>query len=322
MQKGVVFPENYVLSTVMIFRSRLLALLLVVLATIPGSATSKSLQVTWLPGTIAAGSPCLFRVEGPSSMSSLRGEWQGRQIIFFPADEHRVWYGLAGVDVEAKPGSYKLSLEGSLADGTVARLEQEILVEAGKYKTEKLTVPERFVKPDPETLRRVEAEKKVKEAAFSHETAEPEWSGRFVPPVDTGVSEGFGTRRTFNGKLASVHRGLDYHAKPGTPVTAANSGEVVLARELFYEGNCVILDHGQQFFTLYMHLSHLEVTEGQKVDKGQEVGLSGATGRATGPHLHTAVRWQGAYLDPAQLWLLPLPKLKVTGQSTTGESVR
>ena len=94
------------------------------------------------------------------------------------------------------------------------------------------------------------------------------------------------------------------------PVMAANAGTVVLAQELFYEGNCVILDHGQQFMTLYMHLSHMEVAAGDTVKQGQEVGLSGATGRATGPHLHVAVRWQGAYLDPAQLWKLPLPYLQ------------
>jgi murein DD-endopeptidase MepM/ murein hydrolase activator NlpD len=245
----------------------------------------------------------------------MRGEWMGRVITFFPSSERHAWYGLAGVDVEAKPGSYKLSLQATQSDGTVVRYEQTIVVQSGHYKTEKLTVPSKFVQPDPETLQRIEAEKKIKDAAFSHVIAQPEWSGKFVPPIDTTVSEGFGTRRTFNGKLASVHRGLDYHAKPGSPVTAANSGEVVLARELFYEGNCVIIDHGQQFYTLYMHLSHLEVSEGEKVEKGQEIGLSGATGRATGPHLHTAVRWQGAYLDPAQLWLLPLPQLPSTGQS-------
>ena len=143
-----------------------------------------------------------------------------------------------------------------------------------------------------------------------------EWSGSFRPPLDTVVSEGFGTHRTFNRKLASIHRGLDYHAAPGTPVTAANAGEVVLARELFYEGNCVIVDHGLGFATIYMHLSQLGVKEGQRVEKGQEIGLSGATGRATGPHLHVAARWEGAYLDPAQLWTLRLPELHAPALST------
>ena len=271
--------------------------------------------VSWSPATIATGSPCLFKVQLAGTVSSLRGKWQGREILFFPSPDGPVWYGLAGVDVEAKAGTYKLELQGTLPDGTIVPEERDISVIAAKYKTEKLRVPERFVQPDPETLRRIESDKQIKNAAFAHDVPTPEWSGTFIPPIGTAISEGFGTRRTFNGKLASIHRGLDYHAKSGSPVVAANSGEVVLARELFYEGNCVIIDHGQQFMTLYMHLSHLSVSEGDKVEKGQQVGLSGATGRATGPHLHTAVRWRGAYLDPAQLWLLSLPQLSMNAQA-------
>ncbi len=268
-------------------------------------------NVSWSPQQLATGSPCLFKLEVEGSPAAVRGKWMQHEIVFFPGAAH-VWYGLAGVDVEAKPGTYKLELEASLPDGKMIRQERNVLVEAANYKTETLRVPQRYVQPDAETLRRIDADKEFKKIAFAHEIAEPEWSGKFVPPIDTTVSEGFGTRRTFNGKLASIHRGLDYHAKPGSPVTASNSGEVVLARELFYEGNCVIIDHGQQFMTLYMHLSRLEVQEGEKVEKGQQVGLSGATGRATGPHLHVAVRWQGAYLDPALLWTLPLPSLPST----------
>lgn len=290
-------------------RRRFFALVLI-LATLPlAAARREPLQVSWTPHYIATGSPCLFRAEIANSISSLRGTWLGHEIVFFPSADPHVWYGLAGVDVEAKPGSYTLALEATLADGKLIHQESTVLVQRAAYKTETLTVPDRFVQPDADTLRRIEADRKLKDAAFSHETTTPAWSGKFVAPIDSTVSEGFGTRRTFNGKLASVHRGLDYHAKPGSPVVAANSGEVVLAQALFYEGNCVIIDHGQQFMTLYMHLSRLDVTEGEKVKKGQEIGLSGATGRATGPHLHTAVRWQGAYLDPAQLWVLPLPNL-------------
>ncbi len=147
---------------------------------------------------------------------------------------------------------------------------------------------------------------KLKKAAFAHQVPLAEWSGRFEVPIDTKPSEGFGTRRTFNGQLASIHKGMDYHAAPGTPVLSANAGEVVLAAPLFYEGNCVIINHGQQFLTIYMHLSKLSVKEGDKVEKGQEVGLSGATGRATGPHLHVAVAgreptWIPRNYGPCQL---------------------
>lgn len=299
----------------MFSRRSVLVSVVTLIALVAAAQTPSAIQISWTPRAIAAGSPCLFRLHVPGSPSSVQAKWMGRELIFFPSSEHHVWYGLAGVDVETRPGNYTLEVEFTLADGQIVREQKTILVAPGKYKRETLRVPERFVQPDPETLQRIEAERKIKDAAFSHEIAGPEWSGKFVPPIDASVSEGFGTRRTFNGKLASIHRGLDYHAKPGTPVTAANAGEVVLARELFYEGNCVIIDHGQQFMTLYMHLSRLEVSEGEKVEKGREIGLSGATGRATGPHLHTAVRWQGAYLDPAQLWLLQLPTLQTSPQS-------
>lgn len=289
-----------------LLRNKLLPLVLAVAVVTPVSA--KPLRVSWTPHSIASGSPCLFQVRSASALSSLRGDWQGRQIVFFP--QGHVWYGLAGVDLEAKPGSYKLALNGTLANGKQIRAQLTVPVHPARYKTEALTVPLRFVEPDAAALRVIAVDRNLKDAAFSHQTTEPEWSGDFIPPIDTTVSEGFGTRRTFNGKLASIHRGLDYHAKPGTPVVASNSGQVVLARKLYYEGNCVFLDHGEGFMTIYMHLSRIDVHDGEKVEKGQAIGLSGATGRATGPHLHVSARWQGAYLDPAQLWALPLPDLQ------------
>jgi murein DD-endopeptidase MepM/ murein hydrolase activator NlpD len=283
-----------------------------------GSAATKPAiieAITWTPERIASGSPLLFEVSVTSPVTSLEGTWQGHPITMFPGDDSRTWYALAGVDVEAKPGTYKIALKASTSDGRVETLQRDVVVGPANYKTEVLRVPQKYVKPDAETLVRIDADKQLKKAAFGREVVPVEWSGPFEPPIDTKPSEGFGTRRTFNGQLASIHRGMDYHAAVGSPVTAANSGEVVLARELFYEGNCVMINHGQQFLTIYMHLSHLSVREGDRVQKGQEVGLSGATGRATGPHLHIAVRWQNAYLDPAQLWTLSLPKLPEAKES-------
>jgi murein DD-endopeptidase MepM/ murein hydrolase activator NlpD len=132
------------------------------------------------------------------------------------------------------------------------------------------------------------------------------WAASFRAPVTAAPTDSFGTRRIFNGKLASIHKGMDFRAATGTPVRAGNSGVVVLARPLYYEGNCVIIDHGLGLFTLSMHLSRIKVREGQRVLTGDRLGLSGATGRVTGPHLHWAVRWQGANLDPAKLLRLDL----------------
>jgi len=103
-----------------------------------------------------------------------------------------------------------------------------------------------------------------------------------------------------------MHQGLDYAVPAGTQVSALNAGTVLLARPLFFEGNCVALDHGQGLLTLYLHLSEIKVKEGERVARGQQIGLSGGTGRATGPHLHVAVRWQGVYLNPATLLNLRL----------------
>lgn len=297
--------------------AKLFALLLLLPVLTSGAANPANFEgVTWTPEKIASGSPCLFKVSVGGPVTSMEGTWQGHPITLFPSEDARVWYALAGVDVEAKPGTYKIALTATMPDGRTESTQRDVVIGPANYKTEVLRVPQKYVKPDAETMVRIDEDRQLKKAAFAREVVPVEWSGRFESPIDTKPSEGFGTRRTFNGQLASIHRGMDYHAAVGSPVLAANSGEVVLARGLFYEGNCVMINHGQQFLTIYMHLSHLSVKEGDKVQKGQEVGLSGATGRATGPHLHVAVRWQNAYLDPAQLWMLALPKLPAAREST------
>jgi murein DD-endopeptidase MepM/ murein hydrolase activator NlpD len=288
------------------------ALILLIVSTVPLTvvrAATAFKSVAWTPQELQSGSVCLFAVQLEGSLAKLSGKWMGRDVSFFQGRDSHVWYGLAGVDVETSPGSYPLDVVATMPDGEVIHLSRDVQVGPSNYKTVSLRVHDRFVKPDAATLRRIESDKQAKKIAFSHQIPAPEWSGDFLAPVGSMVSDSFGTRRVFNGKLVSIHRGMDFRAKPGSPVLAANSGEVVLARELFYEGNCVIIDHGEGFMTLYMHLSRFRVAEGQKVSKGQEIGLSGATGRATGPHLHMGVRWEGAYLDPASLLSLTLNNL-------------
>ena len=119
--------------------------------------------------------------------------------------------------------------------------------------------------------------------------------------MNAEISGVFGVERVFNGSVQSTHQGLDFRVPSGTEVAAVNSGRVILARPMFFEGNWVVIDHGQGLLTLYLHLSKFSVKEGDEVSKGQPIGLSGGTGRATGPHLHLAVRWQGVYLNPQVL---------------------
>ncbi|MGA8153524.1 MAG: M23 family metallopeptidase [Terriglobales bacterium] len=240
-------------------------------------------------------------------MESLSGKWLDHEVFFsFDARSHS-WFGIAGVSLETKPGKYALVLEGKSRAGNTLSWQRSIAVAKGTYRRIVVNVPKRFTEPNPEQLQEIKEDQSVKHDVFSRTDSQRDWSGRFLPPVNAPVSDVFGTTRTFNGQTQSVHQGLDYGAPQGTPVAALNRGKVLLARPLFFEGNCVVLDHGQGLLTIYMHLSKFAVKEGEQVARGQEIALSGGTGRATGPHLHVAVRWQGIYLNPATLLTLKLP---------------
>jgi murein DD-endopeptidase MepM/ murein hydrolase activator NlpD len=261
--------------------------------------------VTLSPSVVLAGSPELIRVDAPAT-ATLTGEWLKQKLEFFRTEDKRGWIALAGVDVEAPEGDSNLQITVKLSNGTTRDLSRTIQIHVGPYRTGKLTVAPKFVEPPPEVLAQIKAEVELKTQIFGSSAPEPLWSGSFRAPVTASPTDSFGTRRTFNGELASVHKGMDFRAGTGTPVHAANAGVVVLARKLYYEGNCVVIDHGLGVFTISMHFSRIDVHEGEHVTRGQLLGLSGATGRVTGPHLHWAVRWQNAYLDPAKLLRMDL----------------
>jgi murein DD-endopeptidase MepM/ murein hydrolase activator NlpD len=269
-------------------------------------ANSQTNAVTLTPNVVEVGSPELIHVQSRSGALP-EAEWLGRKVQFFPAHGGRDWFALAGVDVEAPTGPSILSI-GSGTDSI--DLSRTVEIYPAHYRTGTLTVPPKFVEPGPEDLKLIEADSKLKAKVFAASAPEPLWSGNFRAPVTAQPTDSFGTRRIFNGKLASIHKGMDFRAATGTPVHAGNSGVVVLARPLYYEGNCVIVDHGLGLWTISMHLSRIDVKEGQHVVTGELLGLSGATGRVTGPHLHWAVRWQDAYLDPAKLLSLDLSDLR------------
>lgn len=257
------------------------------------------------PAVVETGSPVLISVTVPRGTWP-DGEWLDRKLQFFRGRGSQAWYALAGVDVEAAVGPSTMSISAHTRPGGAIDLSRTVEIHPASYKTEALSVAPNFVEPGPEDLKRVAAESEIKKKIFAASAPRPLWSGNFRAPVHAAPTGNFGARRTFNGQLDSIHRGLDFRARKGTPVRAANSGVVVLAAPLYYEGNCVVIDHGLGLFTLSMHLSRISVHEGQRIVKGQRIGLSGATGRTTGPHLHWAVRWQGAYLDPAKLLRLDL----------------
>ncbi len=264
-------------------------------------------SVSWLPAQLESGSPVLFTAKTDQAVTELRGKWLNHDLVFTKSLEGNTWYVLAGIDVEQVPASYPLELTTKGANDRALHSTRPIAIRPGQYKTTTLHVEQKFVAPDAATLEIIAADKAIKDAAFAREIPQPLWRGRFRSPVPFTATDSFGTRRVFNGTLASIHRGTDFHAPSGTPVLAANQGVVIIAKRMFYEGNLVVVDHGQQLSTSYMHLSKIEVHVGQHVTKGERLGLSGATGRVTGPHLHLSARWQGMSVDPVVLLKMSLP---------------
>lgn len=252
------------------------------------------------PAVVEAGSPELIRVEAPAA-ATLAGDWLGHKLEFFRGRSGHAWFALAGVDVAQAAGPSTLRITAHLADGASRDLSRTVDIRPSHYRTEALRVPPRFVEPGPDAMKDIEAEVQLKKQVFAQSAPEPLWTGSFRAPVTSPPTDSFGVRRMFNGELASIHKGLDFRAHMGTPVRASADGVVILAQKLYYEGNCVVIDHGMGLSTISMHLSRIDVRVGQQVHTGQRLGLSGATGRVTGPHLHWAVRWEGAYLDPSKL---------------------
>jgi murein DD-endopeptidase MepM/ murein hydrolase activator NlpD len=278
------------------------------IATIPAFAAAWTVRTQ--PQRLVNGAPFLFQVKPAAKLNSLTGTWLGHDLTFSYNAATKTWFTLAGVGFEEKPGKYTLELSGeSAARKTPLTFKRVVAVghtEYPKIKVE-LTVEKKFTEPNPEQQAQIAEAVKIKQDYLSRVTPEREWDGDFIAPVDASTSDVYGSQRIFNGVAQRPHFGLDYRVHTGTPVAAMNSGTVLLARFLYFEGNCVVIDHGQGLLTLYFHLSEFKVKEGEPVKRGQEIGLSGGTGRATGPHLHAAVRWQGTYLDPAPLLQLRLP---------------
>lgn len=176
-----------------------------------------------------------------------------------------------------------------------------------EFPSEILRVPERFTNPPPEALHRIESERALVAEMVRRVTWEALWREPFAKPREDRSSSRFGTRRIFNGELQSRHLGYDIAGGIGDPVRASNSGRVALARDLYFSGSTVYLDHGLGLYTAYMHMSEGLVQEGDWVERGQVIGRVGATGRVTGAHLHWSVSFQGIPLDPETLLSLGAP---------------
>jgi murein DD-endopeptidase MepM/ murein hydrolase activator NlpD len=279
--------------------------LAVLVAAAPSAAQSPASapRVTLSAAEIETGGTLIVTVDcrgmkAPAREPALGFGGQAIPVFPYPGRPPGVYAGLVGIPVAAPPGP--ATVTATWGEGSARRTASaEVMVHPGVYGEDTLTVDPRHVRPSPQDLERIRREAAEVKQVYASGSRARLWRAAFRVPVPGEMHGPFGTRRVFNGELQSQHNGADYRAQTGDPIHAAGRGVVRLAKELFYSGNAVILDHGAGVFTSYSHLSRIDVTVGQTVDRGVVLGLAGATGRVTGPHLHWTVKVGTANVDPA-----------------------
>jgi murein DD-endopeptidase MepM/ murein hydrolase activator NlpD len=275
---------------------------LVALLAAPGT-----IQITARSRSVQPGELVILSMTVPQASGKVRVRAFNRDVEAY-ADGDGVWRALVGIDLDVKPGTYPISVEA----GAGAPTTYDLVVKSRVFRTRRLTVNEAFVTPPASEQARIDREAALLNSVWNASARERLWAAAFVRPVPQEANSAFGTRSIFNGKPRNAHGGADFLSPSGTPIHAPNAGRVAVARDLYFSGNTVIIDHGLGLFSMLAHMSAIDVHEGDRVTAGQVLGRVGATGRVTGPHLHWAVRASGARVDPLSL-------LSVLGQTSAAQ---
>ena len=262
---------------------------------------------------VVEGSVFYVTLASQEALQDIVGSFQGNLISFYPdvptasdkreiaaeAGQHR-YKALVGVSYGAPSGESPFVVRARKASETL-EVKNGVQVLSGTFPSETLHVPPRTVTPNARDKRQIARDRALLKRAYASKVKTKFWDPPAVLPVESDITSVYGTSRVYNGKKQNVHLGTDLRARTGTPLLVPLTGKVVVARRLFYTGFTVVIDHGYGLFTIYGHLSKLRVKEGQLVKKGKVMGLAGATGRASGPHLHWGVHLHGAKVDPLTL---------------------
>lgn len=220
--------------------------------------------------------------------------YEGKRVLVAREDGVR-WIAVVGIPLKAKPGRHAVQVKSGGASRSVA-----FTVGKKDYKIQRITVKNpRHVNPLEQDLKRIERELAEQNRAYQQFRPTGPSNLALDHPVQGRLSSPFGLRRIFNGEERNPHSGLDFAVPTGTPIKAPAAGVVTLVGDYFFNGKTVFVDHGQGFISMFCHLSAIDVVVGQEVPRGGVVGKVGATGRATGPHLHWNISLNDARVDPA-----------------------
>jgi murein DD-endopeptidase MepM/ murein hydrolase activator NlpD len=254
------------------------------------------MDITVSARAIEPGEALLVTIPTPPKATDVRVQAFGREIRAFQIDAV-TWQAVVGIDLDDKPGDVTIEARARVDDTRIIA-KTTLTVRPHEFPTRRLTVDEQYVNPPEATMERIAKEQKELEAIWADSAQTRLWSGAFERPVPQENNSAFGSRSVFNDQPRSPHSGADFLSPAGTPIHAPNAGRIVLAKELYFTGNTVIIDHGLGMFSLMAHLSAIDVHEHDTVKTGQLLGAVGATGRVTGAHLHWAIRINGARVDP------------------------
>lgn len=262
------------------------------------------------------GSVIQLRIQGRNlGNEAVSAEFNGEEIPLFQDTDCMdcgMYQGLVGIPFAYMAGPASVVVR--IGNGPEARsFSLPFTVRPGNYRTIVLRVNPRNVHPSSKDLIRIQRDVEEVGAIYQTITRQKLWNSPFFRPVTGAINSVYGTRRVFNGEMQSYHQGVDMRAPRGTPIHAAASGRVALAKNLFFSGNTILVDHGYGIYTLYCHMSRLKVRKGQQVKVGAVLGLSGMTGRANGPHLHWATIIHGVKVNPVEFLKVMGPPAPVTG---------
>ena len=260
---------------------------------LPSIVLAAALQVSAQSRSLQPGELVVLTIVAPPGAGRVRVHAFNRDVTPFLADDHR-WRALVGIDLDARPGTHPVRIDADDAETVV----YDLVVTPRRFPTRRLNVDPEFVNPPASAQERIDREAELLDRVRRDSSPERLWSRPFVRPVPDAANSAFGTRSIFNGAARSPHGGADFMSPPGAPVRAPNAGRVVIARDLYFSGNTVLIDHGLGMFSMLAHLSAFDVREGDRLTAGQIVGSVGATGRVTGPHLHWGMTIGGARVDP------------------------
>jgi len=253
------------------------------------------------------GQVLVVKVLAEGGVTGVEGTFLGRSLSFFPetrTEERRGFVGLLGIDLQDEPGIHELTVKVQAGEQSQT-LTYRVQVLKEKFHVERLTLPKNKVDLDEKSLARWQAEQAQVKEMLANDSRTKFWQAGFVEPVSGKRTGIFGSVRIMNGQARNPHNGEDIGAPLGTEVVATNDGIVRLTVDHVFSGKGVFLDHGLGLYSMYFHLSEVLVKDGDVVKAGEIVGKVGATGRATGPHLHWGVKLNGARVNPYALLDLP-----------------